>query len=62
MVAAAEAASAQPVVGHLEQSNGMQQRQATPPQLKGTEPAAAQPPNSPVASDGLGQLFRRQQR
>ncbi|PRW39284.1 putative arabinose 5-phosphate isomerase [Chlorella sorokiniana] len=63
MVAAAEAVSLQPVVGHLEQPQGMaQQRQAPQPQVKGTDPAAAAPPNSPVASDGLGQLFRRQQR
>ncbi len=60
MVAAAEAATPQPVVGHLEQPQGMSQ--ASLPQLKGTDPPAAQPPSSPVASDGLGQLFRRQQR
>lgn len=64
MVAATEAVP-QPVIGHMEQPQAMaQQLQLTPPQRKGTDPAAApaQPPTSPVAADGLGQLFRRQQR
>ena len=36
----------------------------TPQGPKGSDPVAlpAHPPISPVASDGLGQLFRRQQR
>ena len=52
MVAATEAAP-QPVIGHLEHPQAMaQQLQLTPPQRKGTDPAAApaQPPTSPVAA------------